>query len=140
MVRGVRGRIPLPGLEGALKMKDAVNWFELPVVDLARAQKFYETVLGQKLKNEVFGGLPMAMFPGGKGVQGALVKDERRKPAADGALVYFNATGALDGCLQRIPEAGGRILLPKSAIGEQGFIALVLDTEGNQIGLHAEPT
>ena len=54
-------------------MKDAINWFELPVTDLARAQRFYETVLATKLKPEVFNGVPNALFPTDKGVGGALV-------------------------------------------------------------------
>ena len=118
-------------------MKDAINWFELPVLDLERAQKFYETVLATKLKTEIFGGLPNALFPAGEGVGGALVKDPRRAPHASGALVYLNANGKLDACLGRVEAAGGKVLLPKTSIGDPGDIALVLDTEGNQIGLHA---
>lgn len=34
-------------------------------------------------------------------------------------------------------RTGGRVLKPKSAIGDYGFIALVHDTEGNLIGLHS---
>ncbi len=120
-------------------MKDAINWFELPVVNLERAQKFYETVLGQKLKPEVFGGIPSAMFlPDGKGVGGALIQDARRKPMTDGAVIYLNANGMLDACVKRVETAGGKVLLPKTDIGDPGFIAMVLDTEGNCVGLHAE--
>lgn len=120
-------------------MKDAINWFELPVVDLARAQKFYETMLGAKLKSEVFNGTPHAMFPTDSGVGGALIKDARRSPKADGALIYLNANGKLDACLGRVEAAGGKVLLPKTSIGDPGHIALVLDTEGNQVGLHSNP-
>jgi len=31
----------------------------------------------------------------------------------------------------------GSVVLPKTDIGESGFIALVRDTEGNVVGLHA---
>ena len=44
-------------------MKDAINWFELPVTDLARATKFYETVLATKLKPEVFDRIDV-LYPG----------------------------------------------------------------------------
>ncbi len=120
-------------------MNDAINWFELPVLDLARAQKFYETMMGVKLRPEVANGMPMALFPAGKeAVGGALIKDARRKPTGDGSLVYLNANGMLDACLGRVEAAGGKVLLPRTSIGDPGFIALVLDTEGNQVGLHAE--
>ena len=117
-------------------MKDAINWFELPVVDLARAKAFYEQVLSTRLRPELFGDTPMAIFPQAN-VSGALVKDARRKPAADGALVYLNANGVLDACIARIEAAGGKVILPKTDIGDPGHIALFIDTEGNAVGLHA---
>ncbi len=120
-------------------MKDAINWFELPVVDLARAQKFYETVLDTKLKTELFNGTPNAIFPTESGVGGSLIKDARRTPNANGAVVYLNANGKLDACLARVEKAGGKVLLPKTHIGEPGHIAMVLDTEGNHVGFHAAP-
>ena len=120
---------------------NAINWFELPVRDLDRARRFYQAVLGTQLKTESFGGMPMAMFPtgGGDAVGGALVLDERRTPGG-GTIVYLNANGILDQCAGRIEEAGGKVLLPKTDIGDPGHILLLLDTEGNQVGLHAERT
>jgi predicted enzyme related to lactoylglutathione lyase len=118
--------------------RHAINWFELPVTDLERACRFYETVLATRLKSETFGGMPMAMFPaGGDAVGGALVLDQRRKPGGD-TIVYLNANGILDQCADRIEKAGGKVLLPKTDIGEPGHILLLLDSEGNQVGLHAE--
>ena len=119
-------------------MKNALNWFEIPAVDLDRATRFYETLLGQSLKREAFEGMDLAMFPSDEpGVGGAVVKDARRKPGADGSLVYLDATGKLDDCLARTTKAGGAVVVPKTDIGKPGFIALVRDTEGNVIGLHA---
>jgi len=119
-------------------MKNAINWFELPATDLARAQAFYEAVLATTLKAETFGGMAMALFPyaQGAGVGGALVKDARFVPSQAGALVYLDAGGALDACLARVPAAGGRVLMEKTDIGAPGFIAVVQDTEGNRVGLH----
>lgn len=119
-------------------MSNVINWFEIPVTDLPRAQAFYEQILGQKLKAEVFGGMPMAIFPyGEKGVGGALAKMERRKPSSDGSLTYLNCNGALDAVLSRVASAGGRIVVPRTDIGPPGFIAIILDCEGNSVGLHS---
>jgi predicted enzyme related to lactoylglutathione lyase len=119
-------------------MMNAINWFEIPVTDLERAATFYETTLGIALKRVSFGGAPIAIFPADEpGVAGALVIDARRKPGVDGSVVYLNATGKLDECLKRATRAGGEVILPRTPIGEPGFIAFVRDTEGNRIGLHA---
>jgi predicted enzyme related to lactoylglutathione lyase len=120
-------------------MNNTINWFELPTTDLNRASRFYEAVLGASLKRELFDGtgMQMAVFQGEQeSVRGALILDQRRKPVADGALVYLHARD-LDASLARIEQAGGAVVMPKTDIGEPGFIALVRDTEGNVVGLHA---
>lgn len=118
-------------------MHHTIHWFELPATDLDRAARFYEEVLGASFKREQGGGIDMAVFEGEQeSVRGALIADARRKPVADGALVYLHAP-KLDETLSRIERAGGSVVLPKTDIGEPGFIAHVRDTEGNVVGLHA---
>ncbi len=119
-------------------MTTPINWFELPVTDLARARAFYESVLGVALKQETFMGMAMALFPYAEGgVGGALVQGGNLAPSRDGAVVYLDTRGALDACLARVAGAGGKVLLPRTDIGAPGFIALVQDTEGNVVGLHS---
>jgi predicted enzyme related to lactoylglutathione lyase len=119
-------------------MKNALNWFELFVDDLDRASAFYQRVLGISLRRETFQGIPMAVFTtDGGAVGGALVRDPRKTPGAGGALVYLDASGKLDACLDRVTAAGGTVVTPRTDIGEPGFIALVRDSEGNTVGLHS---
>ena len=121
-------------------MKNAINHFELPVRDMDRALACYETLLGAPLRRELFGGLPYALFPHEEpGVSGALVQDPKRSPGA-GALVYLNAGTELDAILSRAERAGASVLLPKTAIGPEGSIALLRDTEGNTIGFNEPAT
>lgn len=120
-------------------MKNTLNWFEIFVNDLERAQPFYEQVLATRLKrNGDYDGSPMAIFLAEGQSTGALVKHPKRKPGGEGMVPYFNCNGALDACLARVEQAGGRVLQPKTDIGPPGFIALVADPDGNTIGLHAE--
>lgn len=118
---------------------NALNWFELYVTDLKRAQSFYETILKTPLQEASCGPCQMALFPydNTKGVGGALTKMEGFGPGGGGTLVYLNVEGDLDGVIGRIPVAGGTILRPRFAIGEHGFIAIFTDTEGNVVGLHS---
>jgi len=120
-------------------MFNAVNWFEIPTANLERAVAFYEAMLGTRLKRAVFGGTEHAMFLADKdGAGGALTSDKRTKPSLEGTLVYLNAKKDIDGCIERATRAGGRIVLPKTDIGDPGFIAIVADTEGNRVALHME--
>lgn len=59
------------------------------------------------------------------------------KPSADGTRVHLNCDGKLDDVLGRVETAGGKIVQSKFSIGDPGWIALIMDTEGNVIGLHS---
>ncbi len=119
-------------------MNNAINWFEIPVNDMDRAVACYETLLDTKLTREIFSGTPNGVFPGDEeAVRGALVHDAKRKPGGAGVLLYLNADGKLDAVLSRAERAKAKVLVPKTSIGQFGFIAIVLDTEGNQVGLHS---
>ena len=119
-------------------MKNAMSWFEIPVRDIDRAARCYETLLDRKLRREVFGGLPYGVFPfEPPGISGAIVQDPRRTPGA-ATVVYLDADGDLDGILSRAPRANATVLLPKTEIGKDGFIAILVDSEGNHVGFNSE--
>lgn len=120
---------------------NALNWFEIPVVDLDRAKRFYSTVLQAELREWTMDGMKQALLPYKEGgVGGALAQAEHLTPSPQGTVVYLDAGADLDGALARAQEAGGKIVLGKTRISEDiGWIAFVLDTEGNRIGLHSRP-
>ncbi len=116
-----------------------VGWFEIPVKDLARAKAFYEHIFGVQLEEHQMGPQQMAWFPmyeGTIGAAGTLIKGPGYEPSLNGVLVYFTAPD-IDGILARVEKKSGRTLLPKTSIGEYGFIGLFQDSEGNRIGLHS---
>lgn len=118
-------------------MKNAINWFEIPAMDFERAKKFYETVLGEPLKLP-FPGMKYAMLPHeGGGVGGGLMEEDGFVPLGGGPMIYLNGGEDLSVPLSRVEAAGGKILLPKTAIGGNGFMARFLDTEGNLLALHS---
>jgi len=123
--------------------KNSIGWFEVPVTDMERAMKFYETVLDIKMERHQMGPLDMAwfpMYPDAPNAGGSLVKHpDFYKPSMDGVLIYFTAfSGDLNNELGRVEAAGGKIISPKKEISpEYGFMALVQDTEGNRIALHS---
>lgn len=122
--------------------RNAVGWFEIPVNDMERAIKFYETVFGYKLERHQMGELDMAWFPSADipGAPGTLVyHKEFYKPSIDGVLIYFTChSGDLTNELAKVEPAGGKVLMPKKLITEDvGCMALCIDTEGNRIALHS---
>jgi len=122
---------------------NVVGWFEIPVSNMERAMAFYEKVFEFKLDRNEMGPLDMAWFPyvpEGLGSGGSLVHfPAAYKPSPEGVLVYFTAhSGDLDNELSRVEDAGGKVLQGKTQISEEhGFMALIIDSEGNRIALHS---
>ena len=121
--------------------RNALNWFEIPVADIDRAQHFYETLLARSMRREQMGPQTLAIFPydDGQGVGGALLQSATAPaPGIEGSLVYLDAGPSLDTVLSRAGELGARVLLPKLQLpGTIGFIAHIVDSEGNRVGLHS---
>ena len=78
----------------------------------------------------------MAMFDGVNG-GGCIIHGDGYVPSAEGVTVYLNCNPDLQDMLDRVEEAGGSILMPKTSIGENGWVASIMDSEGNKIGLHS---
>lgn len=119
-------------------MTNAINWFEIPAADFGRATKFYSEVLDAELQTMKMGDIDMAFFPSNdNGVGGAITFGDNKKPTSEGSIVYLNGGEDLSTPLARIENAGGKIVAPKTDIGENGFFAIFADTEGNHVALHS---
>lgn len=121
-------------------MTNSINWFEIPVKDFKRAKAFYSTLFGTDIQEMPhptlkYGMLPYDMQNGGVG--GGIVEGEGFEPSMTGALVFLNGGDDLSVPLSKIEAAGGKILLPKTSLGPNGFMAHFSDTEGNKVALHS---
>jgi len=119
---------------------NSLNWFEIPVNNIERGKKFYETIFDMKMEDQEMPETKMAFFPWSPGTgkaTGALAQSENHKPSMEGTLVYLNANPNMDNVIARVKEAGGKVLAPKMSIGEHGNIAFIMDSEGNNIGIHS---
>ena len=118
-----------------------IIWCEIYVQDMDRAKRFYESVFQVKMEKLESPGLEMWAFPmtmDAIGASGALVKMDGVESGGSGTIPYFHCDEvAVES--ERVVNAGGQIHKPKMSIGQFGFMALVVDTEGNMIGLHMPP-
>ena len=120
-------------------MKNALNWFEIPVTDFERAKKFYETIYDGEIMEMPFPGGRYGMLPSDmqNGVGGAIAQGEGFEPSDKGTIVYLSSGEDLSIPLAKVETAGGKIILSKTSIGENGFMAHFIDTEGNRVALHS---
>ncbi len=122
-----------------------ITWFEIPVSNIDRAKIFYETILDIKMVKRADGNDEGVFFPFNPNViqatsgrvTGVLSKSERNRPSSNGTVVYINASPNIQTVLDKVKQAGGKIVAVKTQI-PAGFIAIIIDSEGNKVGLHAE--
>jgi len=124
---------------------NVLTWFEIPVTDIDRAKKFYETILDIEMVKRADGNDEAVFFPFNPNVvqatsgrvTGVLSKTVRNNPSNNGTVVYINASPSIQTVLDKVEKAGGKVIAPKIQI-PAGFIAIIIDSEGNKVGLHAE--
>lgn len=124
---------------------NVLTWFEIPVTDIDRAKKFYETILDIEMVKRADRNDEAVFFPFNPNViqatsgrvTGVLSKTERNSPSENGTLVYINASPDIQIVLDKVKQAGGKVIMPRTQI-PAGFIAIIIDSEGNKVGLHAE--
>lgn len=119
--------------------KSLIAIVEIPASDFIRATKFYQTILNISIERMDMEGIKIGLFPGAAETTAVqIISGGDYKPSADGVVVYLNAGDDLQPVLDKITDNGGKVLMPKTAIGpDMGFYALFNDTEGNKVGLHS---
>lgn len=121
------------------KMKDFITWFEIPVLNMERASNFYNHIYDIKMKTNKVNDYEMAIFPVTTGIGGALVMGQGCIPSETGSLVYLNGGKNLQPILDKVEEAGGRVIMPKTKISDEaGFFALFTDSEGNKLAINSK--
>jgi len=119
-------------------MKNAINWFAIPAVDFDRACEFYSEILGGEVRVSDMAGEKMGMLPNfdmEEGGVGGHITVDPENVSSKGMMVYINGEPNLQHILDKVEQAGGKIILPKTA-SPGGFMATFLDSEGNKLAIH----
>ena len=112
------------------------GFFDIPADNVARAGKFYRSILNGKIE-------PAKDFPfpehqrhtiiTGKPEEGAISSGGLCKRHGPGPILVFAEVADIDVVLANMENPGGKITLPKGGIEGVGFFAVIADTEGNAI-------
>ncbi|HWY49883.1 MAG TPA: VOC family protein [Chthoniobacterales bacterium] len=122
---------------------DTLCWTDIPVTNLDRAIKFYSAVLGKEVRKLSEGGIEYGLLSHEEqNASGCLcIRSDSggvdNTPSANGPLIYLSVEGRLDEAVKAARASGGKVLRARQQIGEHGFRAVVIDSEGNRIALHS---
>jgi len=112
-------------------------WFDIPVEELDRACAFYAATLGIEVHKMETPEFRMGVLDHQEGNGGCLFVNPDEITSSGGLLVYMNAEGRIREAVAKATETGGKVVQDIHAIGEHGFRAVMLDSEGNRIALHS---
>ena len=122
---------------------DTLCWTDIPVTNLGRAIKFYSAILGKQVRKLSEGEMDYGLLPHEEqNASGCLcIRADSggvdNRPSANGPLIYLSVEGRLDKAVEAARANGGKVLRARQQIGEHGFRAVVIDSEGNRIALHS---
>jgi len=115
--------------------------FEVHAENPERAVAFYERAFGWRFQHVPAIDYWMISTGEGPGIDGGLLR--RRGPAptqgqAVNAFVCTLGVDNVDAFVAAALEAGATMAVPKMAIPNVGYVAYVVDTEGNILGIYQD--
>jgi predicted enzyme related to lactoylglutathione lyase len=124
-------------------MKNKVVMFEIPASNLKKAKEFYETIFDWKVElweDEGAMAVTTAVDENDQPIElGGINGGFYKRKSKDDSPSFGVETGSIDESLKAVEKAGGKVVTPKHAIGEWGFMADFADPEGNVIALWEKP-
>lgn len=112
-----------------------ICYLEIPANRAEDSAQFYSDIFGWKVRKRGDGNLA---FDDTGGVSGTWVKESDRTP--DERTRTYIMVNSIAESLQRIENAGGKVITPRTDIGSNmGAFAVFTDPVGNEFGLYQEP-
>jgi predicted enzyme related to lactoylglutathione lyase len=124
-------------------MDHTIAHFEIPAADVGKLKAFYEGMFGWKIFKVPMGGMEYWLIytvptdekgmPLKPGVNGGMFQKQAQQEGLK--PVNYITIENIDETLEKVAKLGGKILMSKQQVPTVGWVALVLDPEGNQVGL-----
>ena len=105
---------------------------EIPVTDFAKATEFYGELFGWSItESPGYEGYPMWRAP--NGVSGGALTERTAELTQPRSIVEVDS---IDDTIAKATARGGSVLMPKGPIDDASWWAVIVDPDGNQIGLY----
>ena len=111
-----------------------ICYLEIPATTPAASAAFYSSIFGWKTRTRGDGAIA---FDDTGAVSGTWVGENDRTPD-ETTRIYIMVDSIVD-TLKQIESGGGRIVTPRTGIGDAGAFAVFADPAGTEFGLYEEP-
>jgi predicted enzyme related to lactoylglutathione lyase len=112
-----------------------ITHFMVPAEDIEKAKKFYSELFGWKIEKTPgpieYYQIETKSNDGEKGLSGGMAK--RENPGQ--TITNYIEVSSVDEYIVKVEKLGGKIVVPKMAVPDEGYTAVCVDTENNTFGL-----
>ena len=115
-------------------MSNRVVHFEIPANEPEKLTKFYSDLFGWKFQKAPIPGMEYWLCDTGSdgpGINGAVM--HRQSPQHP--ITNYVDVPNLDAAIERATKLGAQVALPKQTVPETGYVAAIIDPQGNICGL-----
>jgi predicted enzyme related to lactoylglutathione lyase len=112
-----------------------ITHVEIPADDPDRARRFYGAVAGWQF-SEMEGFPDYWLFRSGEGSGGAI---GRRGVSVGDVIRNYIEVSSIEEALEAVTQHGGTVVTARTEVPGQGFYAVILDSEGNEVALWENP-
>ena len=120
-------------------MGTEINWFEIHVLDLDRAEAFYKKIFNAsffEMKDYPYDARGITLNETPESLEGALVKHPSRRPSHEHGTILFFEVDDVDEIVEHVKQENIPIWREPFSIGySPERMAIVGDSEGNTIGI-----
>ena len=120
-------------------MGTEINWFEINVLDLDRAEAFYKKIFNAsffEMKDYPYDARGITLNETPKSTEGALVKHPSRRPSHEHGTILFFEVDDVDEIVEHVKQENIPVWREPFSIGHSPErMAIVADSEGNAIGI-----
>jgi predicted enzyme related to lactoylglutathione lyase len=109
-------------------------WHDLVTNDVAAARAFYAGLFGWEFESTIRSGRPYLVARSGGQPAGGVVQRAEGKAGPATWLAYLSVAD-LEGAVQQVTSAGGKVVLGPTPVGAYGRVAVVVDPQGAPLGL-----
>ena len=120
-------------------MGTEINWFEIHVLDLDRAEAFYKKIFNAsffEMKDYPYDARGITLNETPESLEGALVKHPSRRPSHEHGTILFFEVDDVDETVEHVKQENIPVWREPCSIGHSPErMAIVGDSEGNAIGI-----
>ncbi len=120
-------------------MGTEINWFEIHVLDLDRAEAFYKKIFNAsffEMKDYPYDARGITLNETPESLEGALVKHPSRRPSHEHGTILFFEVDDVDETVEHVKQENIPVWREPFSIGHSPErMAIFGDSEGNAIGI-----